>query len=306
MTNNVEILRAICFTEKDLEDITNLGDTFSKKEIEFMVEFKKIYELGTDQLEKFINKLDEEGSELDTYTINYYISLLMNGPLGSYTRKLSEDKKYFVNTPDSIGMMGNVTRSSQNNTIFVDGAYSLGCSVDTYNKLPKFMQKTLGDAIKVTEDIFRGSLKSTTEVDNTKPIADKANQLRHDEEGDGIFVKRSNGSYMVKDSAFHVAVSDSSSAIFDKVKKLLGDENFRIYEDGKKYNPFDSGENTSTSIANKINKNYKDGDKVQEIIIDLMGDEFDSEDRRSTKLKIVGDSKDKEYLLNTNEGQLGN
>jgi len=305
-TNKVEILRAICFTEKDLEDIANLGDSFSKKEIEFMIEFKKIYELGTDQLEKFITKLEEEGSELDTYTIQYYVTLLRNGPLGSHTREFSKDKTYFINTPDSIGILGIKNLTSQNNTIFVDGSYPLGCSADSYNKLPSFMRKNLGNAIKNTEDVFRGSLKSSSAIDNTLPIADKNNQLRYDEEGKGLFVKRSNGSYMVKDSFFYISVDESSKTVFEKVEELLGGENFRIYKDNKIYTPFESKENTSTSIVNKIEKNFYDGDNKLLITLDLMGDEFDSVANRTAKLKIIGPDKDKEYLLNTNYGQLGN
>ena len=84
MRNRVEILRAIEFTKKDLEDITNLDELvqFSDKDKEFMEEFKKVYELGLNQLELFINKLDKEGSELDEYSIQYYVSQLLTGPLG--------------------------------------------------------------------------------------------------------------------------------------------------------------------------------------------------------------------------------
>jgi hypothetical protein len=306
MINTVEILRAICFTEKDLEEITNLGDMFSKKEIEFMIEFKKIYELGTDQLEKFITKLVDEGSELDPYTIQYYVNLLRNGPLGSHTREFSKGKTYFVNIPDSMGMLGNKNKSYQNNTIFIDGAYPLGCAVDSYNKLPTFMQKNLSNAIKTTEDVFRGSLKSSSEIDNTLPIIDKNNQMRYAEEGKGLFVKNANGSYMIKDSCYYIAIEESSPTIFEKVEGLIGSENFRIYSNNKKYTPFDSRENTSTAIPNKIEKNFYDKDKKNIITLDLMGDEFDSEENRKTKLKIIGTDKDKEYLLNTNAGQLGN
>jgi hypothetical protein len=304
MNNKVEILRAICFTKEDIANITNLEDSFSEKEIEFMVEFKKIYELGTTQLERFIDKLDDEGTELDTYSITYYISLLLNGPLGTHTREYSKDKKYFVNTPEIMGMLGNNTSASQNTTIFEDGKYPLGCSVDSYNKLPKFMQMTLGSAVKITEDVFRSSLKSSSEIDNTLPIADKSNQLRYQEEGTGIFVKRSNGSYMVKDSAFSAATLLASKDIYSKVENYLGDENFRVYKDKKQFSPFDSEKNNSLA-TNKIVKDFYDGDNKREIVLDLMGDEFDSVDKRTSKLKIIGIEKDKEYVLNTTVGQLG-
>ena len=63
MRNKIEILRSILFTKEDLVNYKNIDDKFSKVEIEFMVEFKKIYELGLNQLEKFINKLESFKSQ---------------------------------------------------------------------------------------------------------------------------------------------------------------------------------------------------------------------------------------------------
>ena len=45
MRNKIEILRSILFTKEDLVNYKNIDDQFSKVEIEFMIEFKKIYEL---------------------------------------------------------------------------------------------------------------------------------------------------------------------------------------------------------------------------------------------------------------------
>lgn len=306
MNNNVELLRAICFTSDDMATIKNLGGAFTDKEIEFMVEFKKIYELGVTQLEKFINKLDSEGSDLDTYTIQYYITLLKNGPLSSYLPDLIKDKKYFVDVPDSMGMMGNKTMSSSNNTIYETIGYPLGCSVDVFNSLPKFSQLELQDAIKTTEDIFRSGLRSSSEIDNTLPIADKAPQLRYNEEKYGKWVNRSNASYMVKDIAYYLTISDKSQEVFDKVQTYLSDENFRIYRDNKEYSPFDSEKNSSVSANSKLEKELSVGDTTQIVMVDLLGDDFDSEEKRSAKLKIVSPNRDKEYLLNSNAGQLGN
>jgi hypothetical protein len=294
-----------------LDTIQNVSEfEFSEKDIEFMVEFKKIYELGLDQLQKFIDKLDEEGEELDTYSILYYVSVLLNGPLGNYVREFSEGKKYFTNTPDTMGMLGNKTKSIQNDTIYPTIEYPLGASVDTFNKLPLFIQETLGTAVEQTEEIFRGSLKSTSVNDNTLPVIDKNPQQRYVDEKDGLWVKKSNGSYMVKDRYFYLAVDDKSRDIFEKVQEYLGEENFRIYRDKKDYNAFDSEKNQSESKNEKIEKEFteivNDEEKTLTITLDLMGDEFDSEDRRKSELKIPSDDKDRKFKLNTNEGQLGN
>lgn len=309
MKNSVETLRAICFTAEDLKSIKNLADTFSEKEIEFMVEFKKIYELGIDQLERFINKLDEEGSELDTYTIMYYVEVLLNGPLGSYAKALSEGKKYFVAISDSMGMLGNVTRSSQNSPIYPDMDNPLGCSVDVFNKLPNFCQTTLLNSVKITENMFRKSLYSSTFIDNTLPIIDKKNKEKYNSEKTGEWQKKSSGTYLNRDIGFFKATEKASERIFEKVKKYLGDENYRLYRDMKDYSPFDSEKNQSVSNNSKVEKEFidpLDDTKKEKINLDLMGDEFDSEERRKKVLKISGTEKEEEFKINTNEGQLGN
>ena len=305
MKNTVEILRALCYTKEDMRNISNLGDAFTELEIDFMVEFKKIYELGLEQLEKFINKLDEEGKDLDTYSIIYYVDILNNGPLGVYVKELSKDKKYFILTPDSIGVLGNNVYTTSNNTLFSDSPYQLGCAVDTYNKLPLFMQKNLDSAVAATESIFRDSILSSTVIDNTLPIIDKKPQSRYSEEPTGGWVGRANGSYMVKDSQYYWSIDKISDKIFEKIKTQLGDENFRIYKDKKQYNAFDSEKNTSTATINKILRKIEEGDNKLEVETDLFGEVYDSEDGRSSVLKISSDEKDVEYKLHTNKGQLG-
>lgn len=305
MKNNIETLRAILFTKDDLTNITNLGDQFTAKEIEFMVEFKKIYELGTFQLEKFVKKLDEEGKDLDTYSILYYRNVLSNGPLGTYFRKYMKDKKYYAKTPDSMGISGNKNYSPSNITILEDLSSSLGCHTDIYNKLPNFIQKNLANAINATEDLFKECLKSTTDVDNTLPIVDKKPQERYDNEFKGELVKMPIGNFCVKDAYQYLEIKKVSKDIFEKVKTELGEEDFRLYSDKKKYHPFSSDYNESTSSNTKIKKNFINGKDKQLIELDLLGDVLDSETKRKATLKISNPSKDKYYAMNTNDGQLG-
>ena len=306
MRNQVEILRALCYTYDDLKTIQNLGDSFSEKEIEFMVEFKKIYELGLDQLKVFIDKLDEEGDELDAYSIQYYVDVLFNGPLGSHTRELSKDKKYFPDTPEGMGRNGNNANSSPNTTLYETLYYPLGAPVDIHNKVPAFTQELIKTAVEQADEVFRSGFRSSMVHDNTLPIIDKAPQQRYVEEPKGGWELAPNGSYLVKDRYFKLAIEEVSQDIFDSVKAYLGDENFRLWADKKTFFPFDSSKNTSTGTNNKIEKEFTENSETIVITVDLMGDVFDSEEKRATILKVENDSKDKEYTLNTNEGQLGN
>jgi hypothetical protein len=298
MRNKVELLRSIEYTKEDLKNIQNLEDidTFTDKDIEFMEEFKKIYEFGLNQLELFINKLIDEGKDLDVYSINYYMDVLLNGPLGSYVRTLSKDKTYFKNHPDSLGILGNKLKTIQNTTILIGYDDELGCPVDVYNKLPLTLQNNLKNAVKNVESVFKSCFSSSTIVDNTLPLVDKKPQERYFEESKGTWVFSAHGNYGVRDSYFYKVIDDISESIFEKIKNYLGEETFRLYRDAKEYNPFDD-KNDSTS------KNWKV--KREEGTSDLMGNTFDSDDKRKASLKVSTNGSDKEYQLNTVVGQLG-
>lgn len=299
--NKIEILRTFLFTKEDLENIQNLGDSLTEKEIEFMIEFKKIYELGLNQLEKFLNKLEDEGKDLDEYSIQYYVDILSNGPLGTYVKKLTENNKYFIKSPNVMGQSGNLSRGSSNSSLIYDSEKPLGSAVDIYNHLPEFIQKTLKQAVDQTEKVFRTGMNFSTVNDNTLPIIDKAPQQRYNDEPKGLWTSKSNGSYCVKDVYYYYAVQDISQSLFDKVKEYLGEEDFRMWAVKKSFRPFDSEKNSDKAIVNEIVR--KVGEK--ELTLDIHGELFESDERRAASLKITNDDKDVEYKLNTNIGQLG-
>jgi hypothetical protein len=303
MRNKIEILRSILFTEEDLVNYKNIDNQFSKVEIEFMVEFKKIYELGLNQLEKFINKLDEEGKDLEPWDIAYYVKQLSNGPLSSYAKELAKDKKYFEAIPDILGNVGNKEITRHNTTLYEDGDYPLEIPVDIYNKSPKFIQNMIVSANKEVEKMFRSSLNASVVNDNTLPIIDKAPQQRYSLEKTGEWQQKSHGTINVKDSYYRVKMTDIRSQIFDKVKEVIGEEHFRIFRDKKDFNPFDSEKNNATSSNYVFEKEMKEKSNVEIFEEDIFGDVFDN---RDTVLKIQKPDKNEEYKLNTVDGQLGN
>ena len=296
MRNKIEILRAIEFTKDDLENITNLDEIamFSDKDKEFIEEFKKIYELGVNQLEKFINKLDSEGSELDEYSIQYYTHQLFNGPLSQYTAQLSKDKKYFSNIPDILGRCGNVESTSSNISMIRSSQTPTGQHVDIFNKIPKFLQSLAYDASNITEDIFRIGMQSTI-------LVEKNPQKRSDTEDSGSWQTTSHGTYCVRDRAFYNVLKNSNTEIFNNVKSTINDENYRIFYDKKTVNPFNPEQNTSTS-NNLVLKISLSGQAIE---TDMLGTVFDSFERRESVLKVENENNHVEYSLNTNIGQLG-
>lgn len=303
MRNKIELLRAICFSKEDLENIQNLEeDAFTDLEIEFMVEFKKIYELGLEQLKKFIDKLDEEGKDLEPWDIVYYTSQLMRGPLKGFIAELAEDKKYFEIIPDILGIVGNNQSTRHNTSLYFDGEYPLEVSVDIYNKMPKFAQDNAVVGGVLAEQMFRSSLNSSMIIDNTLPTINKAPQQRYEEERTGEWVLKSNASYNVKDSYYREALVDVRSEIFEKVKEMIGEEHFRIFEDKKTYNPFDPEKNTSQSSSYVFEKKFVEADREKIHNVDIVGNVWDD---REGVLKVETPEKDREYTLNTVEGQLG-
>lgn len=273
--NNIEILRSICFTKEDLVNYKNIDDQFSKDEIEFMIEFKKIYELGLNQLEKFINKLDVDGVNLKPWEITYYTKQLLNGPLAQYAKQLAKDKKYFVAIPDILGNIGNNEVTTHNTTLFLGDPDSLGVPVDIYNKSPLFIQNMMTSANKLVEDMFRSSLNASIISDNTLPIVDKANQQRYAMEKTGEWQQKAHGNYNVKDSFYRVKMGDIRSMIFDIVKSVIGEEHFRIFRDKKDYNPFDSEKNNAVSTNYIFEKELAYKGKARIFRENIWGDVID-------------------------------
>jgi hypothetical protein len=304
MQNKIELLRSICFTAEDLENITNLGDTFTELDISFIVEFKKIYELGTLQLYKFIDKLDIEGKDLDVYSILYYTKILLNGPLGNYVREYAKDKRYFSDFADSIGVLGNFARTTSNSPYVQNEKFPLGSSVETFNKLPDYMQASIS-LVKMNEEIFNSSLKSSIINDNTLPLSDKKPQDRYNQELSGKWGSLANASYLLQDVSFVNSIESISSNIFNSIKKQIGEENYRLFEYNKTYTPFDSDKNTSVGLNVSLEKKYSDSNSEDIIRVDIFGEPIDSEEKRNTVLKVFSEEKDLEYKLNTVEGQLG-
>jgi len=252
MNNKIELLRSILFDEEDYQYYTELVEqkAFTEKEIEFMIEFKKIYEYGLNQLEKFVNKLDEEGKELDSFSILYYVHALSRGPFGKFLPEYTKDKKYFILIPDSMGNNGNVVLSHQNVSLqLTDQRIPYGTTVDIYNKLPLFIQKNLEVTTKNVENVFRNNVYSSIIIDNTLPCIDKKPQDRADKEYTGNWVYESNGSYCLKDLLSYNNLMEITDDIFLQIKELIGEENFRVYKDLKKFNQYSTEYNTSEASS---------------------------------------------------------
>lgn len=158
----------------------------------------------------------------------------------------------------------------------------------------------------VTEDLFRASMISTWAEDNTLPLVDKNPQARTSEEPQGSYDLGAIANYAIKDVTNYVSVMNPLVPVIQGNVKGVLKENTdynKLYLYKKTNNLF---ETESESKNYQIQKTYKEGDKTpQTIIQDLMGEEFESDERRESEIVVFGEETSKTYVLNTNEGQLG-
>jgi hypothetical protein len=316
INNKVEVLRALERTKAQVDElISNLDaiGTFTDKDKEFLEEFKKIYHIGLSQLYRFIDKLDEQGKDLDPTTIIYYKRILLNGPLTNfvtaYVTKNNTTKKYWKFYSDVMGVMGNLNKSSTSVPVWVLVPGDIPIPVDTYNKLPGFMQDSLTEQTANVNSVFGFNFASVVVNDNTLPFIDKEPTIRmYNEYGPG-HDKQPHANYVVKDIEFYKGIEAVSADIFKSVESTLGtDDDFRLYKYEKTTNPF-SEDNVSTSgntvVARKLTYPVGNTDREVDIATDLFGNQFESEEKMKFALKIIAEEKDKEFALYTVEGQLG-
>jgi hypothetical protein len=301
MRNKIEILRAVCFTKDDIKNYDNLPFEFRDIEIEFMEEFKKIYELGLNQLERFIIKLDNQGSQLEPQDVQYYVKQLLNGPYSSYAAELARGRKYFTPTPDNIGILRNNETTGSSTSLYIDDQYPVEVPSDLLNKTPLSIQNMIKVSTETVEVMFRSSLFTSIAYDNTLPIVDKKNQTRYSEERNGAWLQKAHGNFNVKDAFYRTKMEPVRSEIADIVRGDLGDEQFRIYEDKKQFSPFNPYSNSDYSANFVMDKKLTTGDKTQTIKEDIFGNVIDD---RNTQITINKNSTNKEFLPNTVSGQL--
>lgn len=313
-TNKIEVLRALCYDEKDMTLIKNPPYSFSQSEIDCVVEFKKMFEQGLGSngktgVKRFINRLISEAykGSIDSYTINYFVKELLNGPFKEYVRKYTKGKPFFKNSPDIMGCLGDVVRTPTNVSICPSSDFPLGTFPTIYSKIPSFMRSSLQKSSKTTEELFRSNMRASWGMDNTLPLVDKNPGARTSGEPSGGYDRGPIGNFCIKDvTDFYDVKVGFGQLMPANVKKALKENTDyqKLYLYKKYLNNFDN--NNSTSENHKIEKMVIEGEKAEVVVQDLFGEEFDTDEKRAAKLKLETEESSKEYVLNTNEGQLGN
>jgi hypothetical protein len=328
MRNKLEILRAIYFTEEDFKSIEGFEVEFSEKQKKFILEFKKVYELGKEQLSKFIKELSTGSKEMEPWEIEYFTTQLFNGPFNKYVAqyvgllKPEEDQKYFEDNPDIMGTWATYNTNNKN-TAAITGAWEeLGVPVDIFNKCPDFIKGNIQDLSTLVNEMFRTNVQASTVNDNTLPLCDKLPELRTTTEPTGGWNLHPCGNYLVKDVHYRILTTDVKKIIFETEIKKATKDSYRIFKDRRNYNPF-SAENDAYSKNFEVNTELKDvihninddiEEKTEKLILDIFGNQFESDERRSgsndvTKSKKIEFHLDKPedarpYKLNTTKDQV--
>ena len=264
-----QVLRSLFISRKQFENLIerdcdgNLrGDfmhNFSEAELDFMENYLKIFELGLDQLEKFMGMLSSaEGLlKLDESTILYYLRQLLNGPFScaayDISRLLSgQDLNLLASVSDGIGTLGNAVRSNIATTVY--GLEPFNAAVDLFNKLPPAMQKNIENGTRSATNVFNRNFEQLVYLDNTLPFIDKLPMMRVNNEYSQGFTNFAAGNLMLKDIPFFNKLRDISNNIFSSIRTALGPAANKLFEFRKMANIFYVQGSKAFSILNGVNR----------------------------------------------------
>jgi hypothetical protein len=300
INKKVERLRAVETTAQQVSalvvNLSALGD-FNEADLELMESFKSIFHLGTNQLDKFVDLLDEKGKDVDDYTIYYYINQLRQSPLKFFVSQLVDSnggKKYWKLSPDIMGCLGNRNLSQVNIPLFTADIPDV--NVNSKTKLPEFMLTNINDSNSVCNNIQALAFTGLLELDEGEA------SKRFDLEPQGTYNKTPHGSYSVSDVETKITNQELTDPIEQEVITYLGEDDYRLYLLKKGFNPY----------SNTLNNNKTTNIKVQRIIspdivieTDLIGNTFETDEARAFTINVITADKNIKASLHTVDGQLG-
>lgn len=221
---------------------------------EMMESFKKLFQLGKDNAEKFTDDLNdafEEGEgALDAYSVLYYLSQWRTTPVSNYKSLKSDDyNKVWTAGPDIMGVNANATPTNSSTPVFK------GVAADvpdvTLNKCPSILIKLLATGKGSSQGLFSSNISSAV-TENTLPFIDKRNDQRIEQEPDLGWNKVNpvHGNLMVKDIEKNEIMK--GSAVLREIENYLGDKPFRLYLFRKFVNYFNHDSNKADSFGDYV------------------------------------------------------
>jgi hypothetical protein len=310
LNKKVERLRAVLLTKEQVNayvpNLSALG-SFSDTDKELMESFKKILHLGGEQLKKFVSDLEDKGKDLDVYSILYYTTQLKNGPLGGELPKIipvEKYPKYWSDSPDVLGtVVGPIVPS------LIEAPIGDLSNVTTFNQSPFTTTKMLSSSIansvnldRVANSVLGLGINGCLSFEEA--YEGKSYSQRVQDEKAGVFIKSPHGSYLAADTTSFRDLQTIRTAISGIIKEEIGDENFRIYQFKRDYNPYDPSDNVSKSANYVVERKINENDDTI-VKTDLVGNVFESDEVRKYKITVSTATKDIDLPLHTVRGQLG-
>ena len=272
---SVETLRALELTkdqfvsviETDCKDQSKgpiLGYTFSNKDKELCESFKKVYQLGLNQLRIFVDDLIKGNPEINEQAALYYMRQLYNGPFTNQVAIYAQNpyrgrgrvQNCFFPSPDILGCLANTAQQNAGTAIYYGESNDI--SLNLVKKTPAFICRNLNNCQRTCAQVIQYNTESAVYSDNTLPYIDKRSTERVNTEYLGRYTASTIavGNLMLKDINFSNILRSIANTIIGIIEDYLGLDAFRLFEYKRNINFFDPEQNISKTENGQVCKSF--------------------------------------------------
>tara|TARA_R110002051_G_scaffold1763_1_gene9840 strand:- start:94 stop:1440 length:1347 start_codon:yes stop_codon:yes gene_type:complete len=246
------------------QDKEVLGYTFTDKDKELCESFKKVYQLGLNQLRIFVTDLKRDNTQINEQGALYYIRQLYNGPFTNQVaiyaenpyRGLGKEQNCFFPSPDILGCLADTSQQNAGTAIYYGESNDI--SLNLTKKTPAFIRRNLYTCQRACANVFNYNAESAVFSDNTLPYIDKRSIERVNTEHLGEYTSSTIavGNLMLKDIKFSKILRGIANAIIGIIEDYLGIDAFRLFEYKRNINFFDPKQNISKTKNEKVCKSF--------------------------------------------------
>ena len=272
---SVETLRALELTkgqfisviETDCQDQSKgeiLGYTFTNKDKELCESFKKVYQLGFNQLRVFVDDLIAGNPEINEQAALYYMRQLYNGPFTNQVAIYAQNpyrgrgrvQNCFFPSPDILGCLANTAQQNAGTAIYYGESNDI--SLNLVKKTPAFIRRNLTNCQRTCSKVIQYNTESAVYSDNTLPYIDKRSTERVNTEFLGNYTSSTIavGNLMLKDIKFSNILRGVANTIIGIIEDYLGIDAFRLFNYKRDINFFDPEQNISKTVNDKVCKSF--------------------------------------------------
>ena len=239
-----------------------LGYTFTEKDKELCESFKKVYQLGLNQLRIFINDLIRDNPQIPDQAASYYIRQLYNGPFTNYVAEYAQnpyrgqgkEQNCFSPSPDTLASLANTAQQNAGVPVYFGASEDI--TTNLTKKTPAFIRRNLNTCQRTCAEVVNYNAESAVYSDNTLPYIDKRSRQRVNTEYLGEYTSQAIavGNLMLKDIKFSKILRGVANAIIALIEGYLGKDAFRLFNYKRDINYFDPNQNISKTENGKVCK----------------------------------------------------